>query len=347
MKHFGAVITLTLACGFTPSTYADPVPRMEAAMKQLHTQGEFNGVALVARGAEVLYSDAFGKADIENNTDNQADTPFRIASITKGLTATLVLQASERGEVDLEESVVDYLPGLTNKALSAVKLEHLLTHTSGIEDFAPEPHGSDQSVRDALVERLNQAELVSTPGQAHQYCNVGYTILGFVLEEALDSTYGELLQERLFGPAGMRASYLEVGAAAKNPVRAVGYTLKEGRLEADEVPDLSLFPAAGGVVSSATDLLRFSNALASDDLLGEDSRERMTSESSMRNEYGCTNRKIPTGDIVQIFQGGMTGSSGVLVRVNDGQYTIVLLSNQSSVNCQAIAQKLLMALLRG
>jgi len=325
---------------------AESADKVAAIMQNLDSQKQFNGSVLVAKGGKVIYGEAFGMADGENDIPTQLDTQFRIASITKGFTAVLALQAIERGELDVQKSIVDYLPGVTNSALADVTVEHLLNHTSGIEDFSPTPSQPDQSVREALVERLNQAKLVSKPGEEHKYCNVGYTTLGFVLENATGKTYEELLQTRILGPLKMDATYLEGAPGAGPHVHARGYTMVSGELQAEEEADMSLFPAAGAIVSTAPDLLRFSRALSTDDLLTKRSRQKLLAESSGESRYGCRNLKIPTGDRVQIFEGGMTGSSSLLLRVNDGQYTVVLLSNLSSGADQSVARALLMAILR-
>jgi len=300
----------------------------------------------VANEGKVVYSEAFGMADVEKAVPNELRTRFRIASITKGFTAVLALQAIERGELDAQKSILEYLPGVTNEALADVTVEHLLSPASGIEDFAPTPSQAGQSVREALIERLSRAKLVCQPGESHKYCNVGYTTLGFVLENATGKPYDELLQERVFGPLEMEASYLEATPGKSSHTRARGYAMKDGNFKAEEEEDLSLFPAAGAIVSTAPDLLRFSRALSSDELLTTTSRQKMLSANSGESKFGCHNFTIPTGDRVQVFEGGMPGTSSALVRVNDGQYTIVLLANLSSAPNQSVSRAILMALLR-
>lgn len=133
-----ASIALVIALGSaTAGLAAESAERVAALMKQVHSKGQFNGSVLVAHEDEVIYSNAFGMAHVENHVPNKSDSRFRIASITKGFTATLALRAAERGELDLQESILKYLPEVTNEALAEVTVEHLLNNTSGIEDFAP------------------------------------------------------------------------------------------------------------------------------------------------------------------------------------------------------------------
>lgn len=320
--------------------------KVAAVVKAFHAEGSFNGNVLVARKNEVVSSESVGMANVEKAVSNESKTRFRIASITKGFTGVLALQAVERGELDLKKSIRDYLPGLTNEALSAITVEHLLTHKSGIADFIPTPSESDQSVLETLLAGLNGAKVVAAPGEKYQYCNVGYTTLGFVLEHATSKSLKTLLQERVFEPFKMSDSYLDESHIVAAPTRAQGYALLDGKLSLDELENISQFSAAGGIVSTTADLLRFSNALGSDKLLSEPSRSKLLADNSGKIYFGCKNLTIPTGDRIQIFEGGMPGCSTLLVRVNDGEYTVILLANLSKVPKQKLMQTLLMAILK-
>ncbi len=348
--NLGSSILALLSLMLTTS--AEPqdglASELDGIVQQYHTEGQFNGVVLVAGGKEVLYSSALGKADISKGIPVEQDTQFRIASITKGMTAVLALQAVERGELDLDGRINKYLPGLSNRRLSGVTIRHLLTNSSGIPDFAPKPLRKGQNVYDALVERLNNAELVSDPGEQYVYCNVGYTILGFILEHATEIKYSELLEKRIFLPLEMKDSRLGMpaeGEGDNETPAAIGYEMHRGQLRAAEEVDLNLVPAAGGVVSTSADVLRFSRGLSGGALIEETSSKQML---GLRGsvQFGCKIIELPTGDKAQIFQGGMPGASSILLRINDGEYSIILLCNQSDVPCQRIAQQLLMVLLK-
>lgn len=313
-----------------------PVETLEATMHNFHDDGRFSGAVLAACKDDVVYHDAFGMADVEQQVPNTVGTPFRIASVTKGVTAVLVLQAAERDELSLDAPLSSFFATLERAPAGEVTVRHLLSHRSGIPDFAPELRHAE-TVATAIVRQLKSIQLANVPGSNREYCNVGYTILGIILEEALKSPYQTLAQERVFGPCGMASTYVEVGPGRENS-RARGYEHIEGALKPHEVDaDPETFLGAGGIVSTAADLHRFSQGLTSDQLLTTESRQML---GDRKNRFGCSIMELPAMKL-QIFQGNMTGASALLVRINDGEHALVLLSNRGETPLKPIALGLL------
>lgn len=332
----GFLVTALSLAGAVAAHAESPLESLEATMNGFYADGRFTGCVLAACDDHVVYQRAFGLADVEREIPNTVETPFRIASVTKGVTAVLVLQAAERDELSLDAPLSSFFAALEGAPAGKVTLRHLLSHRSGIPDFAPELHDGE-TVEAAVVRRLKGATLATEPGATREYCNVGYTILGLVLEKALGKPYATLAQERVFEPCGMTNTYVEVGPA-REKTRARGYERIEGRLEPHEIDvDLELVEGAGSIVSTAADLHRFSLGLASDQLLSAESRQMM---SDRKNRFGCGIMELPTMKL-QFFQGGMTGAAALLVRINDGEQTLVLLSNRGETPLKPIALGLL------
>jgi CubicO group peptidase (beta-lactamase class C family) len=153
------------------------------------------------------------------------------------------------------------------------------------------------------------------------------------------------LEERILTPAGMGDTYVGTAEADATCDRAEGYRSENGKLLPDEEKQLERFVAAGGVVSTARDLLAFSEALRSDQLLSAASREKMLS-STEGHRYGCRNVAIPTGDRIQVLQGGMAGTSAFVARVNDGEYTVVALENLTDAPGEPLMREIIELLLR-
>jgi CubicO group peptidase (beta-lactamase class C family) len=209
---------LLLSCLTTGIVSADePSDALANIVSSAHRLGKFNGSVLAAVQDHVVYQSAFGDAD--TNRPNEVDTAFRIASVTKGFTAVLVLQAVEREELVLDAGIGRYLPELAGAAVERVTVRHLLTHTSGIPDFGPEP-GQGQDVRLAITTHLKNVAL-SKPGADRKYCNVGYTLLGIILEQVSGKSYRQLAASRIFTPAGMTHSYVE-NRPFESGARAIG-----------------------------------------------------------------------------------------------------------------------------
>jgi CubicO group peptidase (beta-lactamase class C family) len=320
----------------------EPSDALANIVSGAHRLGKFNGSVLAAVQDHVVYQAAFGDADANSNRPNEVNTAFRIASVTKGFTAVLVLQAVERDELVLDDGIGHYLPELAGAAVERVTIRHLLMHTSGIPDFGPEP-AQGQGVRQAIATHLKNVALSNEPGADHKYCNVGYTLLGIILEQVSGKPYRELAASRIFMPAGMTRSYVE-SRPFERGARALGYDLVDGHRVPHEVDvDPAVFAGAGGIVSTAPDLLKFSRALASDKLLAPASRALMVQPNA---PLGCKMMNLPGVGKLQIFQGGMTGASALLVRTVDSSRTIVLLSNQGDAPLQQMALFMMLSMQR-
>ena len=334
-----AAVIISFSC---PVYGVDEAEQIASIIRDAHKSGRFSGAALVARGRQVIFKGSAGIADVDKQRQNTVATPFRLASMTKGFTATLVLQAIGRGDLKLDSSLADLLPESDNAALRPVTVHHLLSHTSGIPDFRPAAHGT-QTVRDALIARLHAVKLDFAPGEKFAYCNGCFTTLGIVLEKISGKPFSEFAREHLFQPAGMGSTMVEVGGRAAGG-RATGYKLVSGELIRNEEADLTSVEAAGAIVSTVEDLFRFSRALSTGRLLSLDMQKGMLNPVGEINGYGVIIRPSPAGRAMQIFAGGMPGSSTVMARVNGGEIVVILLSNLSDMPLQKLAEQILRSL---
>ncbi|MEU1972784.1 serine hydrolase domain-containing protein [Microbacterium sp. NPDC019599] len=236
----------------------------------------------------------------------ERDQPFHAASIGKIMTATLAVQLAERGMLDLDAPLPRVLPGREWAGLfvvdgveraASVTVRRLMAHTSGAADYfegptrAARPFVAEVAAeRDRLwapgdlldYSRRNQ-DPVGEPGAGFSYSDTGYVLLGRVVEEAGGASLGAQLHERIFGPVGMTASCLQFhtmpggSASPASPGEALGIApLWVGDAELSRARSLSCDWGGGGVVTTVDDLLRFSEAWTSGELVGEASRERMS-----------------------------------------------------------------------
>lgn len=200
------------------SSAAAAVRTVEELLRELEVADKFSGVASIKQGDQELLLDAFGYASRTWNIPATVETRFDTASITKLFTAVATLQLVEQGAFALDTSVIRYL-GLEESGISpAVTPYHLLTHTSGIADDADEEDG--ERYEDLFLERPNYAVIETAdylpqfvgkppnfaPGEGCRYCNVGYVLLGLMIERACGTTYRSYVAEHVFAPAGMSRS---------------------------------------------------------------------------------------------------------------------------------------------
>ena len=191
---------------------------VEARLRELEAADRFSGVMGVEQGDQKLFLEAFGCASRTWSIPTTVETRFDTASITKLFTAVATLQLVEDGAFALDSSVIGYLRLEESGISAAVTPYHLLTHTSGIADDADEEAG--ERYEDLFLERPNYSVTATedylpqfvgkppnfAPGEGCRYCNVGYVLLGLMIERATGSTYREYVTEHVFARAGMNRS---------------------------------------------------------------------------------------------------------------------------------------------
>ena len=181
------------------------------------------GVAVgIFHNGEPLRMQGYGLANIEHRVPVRRETVFQSGSIGKMFTAAAVMALVEDCSLGLGESVRRYLPGAP-AAWQAIHLRHLLNHTGGLGD--PDLDLRHDYTDDALLERLYRTPARFEPGQRWEYSNAGYVLLGIVVGKVAGMHYGEVLRERIFGPAGMpTARVISDTDIVSN--RAAGYELQ-------------------------------------------------------------------------------------------------------------------------
>lgn len=293
--------------------------------------------AAVAVGDEIVYSRGLGLADIESSAPARADTVYRIASLAKPITATAVMQLVERGRLDLDAPVQRYVPAFPEKAWR-VTPRLLLAHQGGLRHLAAEEWGSTRhyaSLADAL-ESFKDEALGYEPGTRTLYSTYGYNLLGSVVEGASGSAYADYLRQEVLAPAGMTATRVD-DALAAIPNRARGYVRRATGEIADSIPaDTSNKTPAGGLVSTASDMVRFGAALQSGVLLRPGTLKTMLVQQRTRDgrgtAYGLGFRVGAWKDRAEAWQhGGQPQVSTLLYLWPDRQVTVAVLCNLEGV----------------
>jgi len=186
---------------------------------------------------------------------------FVIASITKTFVATVVLQLVDEERVSLDDSIEDVLPGVLPYG-GRITIRELLNHSSGLDD----DHLPERSPR-KTIEAIAEAPPQSRPGTAHNYANINYVILGFIVEEVTGRPLEQVVRDRIFDPLDLdHTSYGAATTATFEAAPWLGYA---------DVPSASL-AGAGGIVSTADDVATFFRALLGGELIGPDLLAEMT-----------------------------------------------------------------------
>jgi CubicO group peptidase (beta-lactamase class C family) len=297
----------------------------------------FSGVVLVARDDTVLFERGYGLADADLGVPIRTDMRFGIASVTKPITAAAAMRLVERRKLSLTDSICRYIKDCP-ELWSPVTLEHLLSHTSGIPDLFGDvqevPVEATRAAIDATIARYTaKPKMNATPGESYAYSNFGYFLVAYAMEVVVGSPWQSILQQEIFGPAGMRdTEYDDVWRILPGRVR--GYTWREGELRHIEYGDHGAY-AAGGLISSARDLLSFSRAFQRGVLLTDQVRQDML--TVRRGEYalGWQVTRV-LGRAMQNHTGGTNGFSSHLAHYQDGPIIIVM-SNVEAEPAKATA----------
>lgn len=316
---------------------SDKILKIDALVKSYSENHLFNGSVLVSEKGKVIFKKGYGLANMEWNIPNTTDTKFRIGSITKQFTATLVLQLKQEGKLDLHAKITEYLPWYRKNIGSKITIHHLLTHSSGIPNYTQSAEVmNDIAIHDyspkEIAEKFCSGDLEFEPGTKFVYSNSGYFLLGVIIEEITKKSYAENLQERIFETLGMKNSGVDKASILLKK-RAEGYEYGfEGFENADFINMESSVFSAGAIYSTVEDLNLWQNALSGSKILSKENQNLMLSPQFANYGYGLFIGKFkPEGmskEITSIgHHGGIKGFSALLIRFIETDTTVILLDN--------------------
>lgn len=303
------------------------------------------GVALmVIRDGQPVKTAAYGYANLELKVPATPETVFEIGSLTKQFTAAGILLLAQQGKLSIEDKLVKHLPEIPS-AWTNVTLRHLLTHTSGIKSYT----GLDgfeltkHQTRAQFIQKLAAQPMDFSPGDKYNYCNSGYSLLGYVIEVVSGMSYWEFLSERIFRPLGMNAT------TDRNPRqiisnRASGYEQTTDHVHINRDYDLTDVFAAGAIVSTVGDLAKWNAALDTDKLLTPASKEMWWTPGKLNDgkvlDYGFGWR-IGTQDGHRTIRhsGSTSGFSATLQRYPEYKFAVILLTNTDEEIASRLADR--------
>jgi CubicO group peptidase (beta-lactamase class C family) len=274
--------------------------------------------------------------------------------MTKQFTALLILQFVNEGKLSLDGHISDYLPYYRKDAGQRVTIAELLSHTSGIPDFLSQigfldgPASRTHYGVQEFATQFCSGALRFDPGTRFEYSNSGYFLLGAILEQVSGTSYERLLQERIFTPLKMRDS----GYAHPEtilPHRATGYERTPAGFQNARYYDMSIPFAAGAMYSTVGDLLRWDQALYTEQLLPARLRNLLFTPKLEDYGFGWSiyipkSGQPNAGDTILMHGGAIFGFQSVIERIPKYRELIVLLDNSDSPKILEIARDIRSAL---
>ncbi|MCG8413933.1 MAG: beta-lactamase family protein [Pseudomonadales bacterium] len=313
----------------------DFTAQIEDIVERYSSERNFHGSLLVANSDGILYQSSRGAANYEWGIPNSADTKFRLGSLTKAFTSVLVFQLVQEGTLSLDGTISDYLPLYREDTGEQVTIHHLLNHTSGIPDIPEEIE--DEIVRDYFsvndfLTEFGSGDLQSPPGSDYSYSNVGYFILGAILEEVSGMSYGELINSKIFEPLDMNDSGLDLHSTILDK-RASGYELVEDELRNAHYIDMAMFLSFGGLYSTVEDLYKWERSLHTEELISNQMKQIMYTHRNNRptgyaNGWFLNSEDTDAGIMNLIGVGGsISGFSTTIQRIVETKDVVIVLNN--------------------
>ena len=353
MKKY-LIICSFLALFINQVTAQSKKDKLDEIMKAYHSYNMFDGAVLVAENGKEIYKGAFGMANREWNIPNTTDTKFMIGSVSKPVTAMLMLIQVQKGLISLDKTIADYLPEFSGKPAAKITIRQLISHTSGMpnydimKDFFPRI-SRQNFTREEYVKIYMDSALAFEPGTRFFYSSWGFFTLGYIMERVTGKTYSQLMKEDIFDKTGMSSSgsYFHTQIV---PKRATGYDYSFGGYTSSDFRDQSNTMGTGDLYSTVEDLFKFHLAISNNSLINKKLTEEMLTPGLPPANYGFgwfnKNFKYTTTDSVAAnFHLGMTeGFISFMLRIPSTNSMIVILCNSSPTDFFGITSNLVKVL---
>lgn len=351
----GAILVAAVAgagCGGSASGSAEnaklPEQALQSDLNQMVDEGVPGGILLVREGDEEV-TIAGGKADVESGEAMNAGLRYRIGSETKSMVSTVVFQLAEEGALALDQSVDHWLPGLVGYGKD-VTIRDLLNHSSGIPDYlasdkplAPYIAGDFDHIwtPKQLIGIALERPQAFKAGSKVSYSNTNYTLLGLIIEKATANALGRELESRIFEPIGLDDTSFPTSPAIEGP-HSHGYLKSPGSKDLDVTGvSPSVYFGAGSVISSASDMADFYDALLDGELLSEESLAEMKTVNEEHGDLGMAaglmRNKTECGSSWG-HDGAVPGYDSVAFRTDDGR-TVIAMANSLTFDDQVGSAK--------
>ena len=277
-----------------------------------------------------IYTRAIGYADVESEMKANPNTMYRIGSISKSFTSTLILKLIEEGKLSLDTKLSKFYPELPNA--DQITIKNLLNHHSGLFNFTnDEDYISWMQKKKSKEELLRIIKLNGTefePNEKGEYSNTNYVILTWIAEDASGKSFSELLQQYIIQPLDLKRTKYQGKINVKNN-EAYSYKLGNDWIK-DTETDMSIPLGAGAIVSTPSDLNTFYTALFEGKILTEESLKKM---KTIEDHYGLGLFKFPFYEKYSFgHTGSIDGFSSVASYFPEEHLAISITSNGSSIS---------------
>jgi len=347
---FGIVLCVS-AYPQIPKEYDQAVAQSRRIIADTMAKQNIPGLSIaVAVNGKIIWSEGFGFADLENQVRVTPATRFRIASVSKPLTAAAMARLYEQGKLDLDAPVQRYVPNFPRKE-QEITTRQLVGHLSGIRHYRRDPDESKdefynrkeyyKSVAESL-KVFQDDSLESQPGAKYGYSSFGYTLLSAVIEGASGQDFLIYMQEQVFKPLNMNSSSADENRKII-PNRTRFYSLDANKqwVNASYI-DRSYSWAGGGFLSTSEDLVRFGSAHLKSGFLKEETRKQIFTSQRTNDGietgvgFGWRINKDKEGRLYYFHPGENVGGRSYLLVYPDKKVVVAMLHNLTGASLASI-----------
>jgi len=331
--------------------------QIEAAVSRYMASTHVPGLSVaVVENGEYEWASGFGLADVENNSPASEHTLFRLASISKPISATAAMQLQERGKLDLDAPVQKYCPAFPPKPWP-MTTRQVMGHLAGIRHYKGGPDDLEigntkhfDNPIQAGLDFFKNEPLLSEPGKTFHYSTQGYTLVGCVIEGASGGKYADFVRQNVLVPAGMEHTQVD-DRFAIIPYRTRFYRKTEsGTVENADFLDSSYKLPGGGWLSSAEDMARFEVAILNDKLVKPTTRDLMWTplkpSDGSKDGYGLGWGTADEDGVTTVgHNGGQQGTSTAFTIAPARRIGVVVLTNMEGADAGSVAHEILKVML--
>lgn len=311
------------------------IQKIDNYLKSAHKAYRFNGSALVYRNGEILLNKGYGFSNLSTNKRNSSLTRFPILSITKTITATIILKLQDQGKLSVNDNLHTYFPDYPNGSL--IKIKHLLNHTSGIYNYTLDVGEEDSLIvnyplqKNRVLEHFKNKPLDFNPGEYYRYNNSGYFLLGLIIEKIVGKSYEDVVKDIIFNPLEMKDSGFDFINLPRS-VRAQGYQFwNEKEIKTYKHYDSTFAYSAGSIYSTTTDLIKWGKAISKKEILKKETWRKAFNPNLNNYGYGWETGVFSDKNYIK-HSGGYPGFMSELIYYPDEEIIIILLNNFGNYN---------------
>ncbi|HKP45690.1 MAG TPA: serine hydrolase, partial [Pyrinomonadaceae bacterium] len=323
-----------------PDNYAARLNLFEQFVKEQMTKDKTPGLTIGFMKDDQTWVKGFGYADVENKIPATSESAYRLASVTKTMTGTAIVQLVERGKMKLDEEIQTYVPYYP-KQKWPVTVKQLLVHLGGGQTGSG--IGPEHVTPREVVARIAKYPIKNEPGFKFDYQTSGYNLLGAAIEEVSGKSFDEYLRENIWAPLGMNDTRMD-DPKLTIPNRVQRYELVNGEIKIAPFIDVSSRFGGGGAIGTVPDMLRWAHNIERSGILSRSSFELMMTPVANKGGryvglddgawyYTLGWLVFPVnGQYVYYNDGGQTGTNTMVFHIPSQNLTIAFASNVMTID---------------